>query len=82
MNVEPNVKPWNNFIIFRLKNRPENLTIPYERERRLSPVLSPESHVAARLELISQEILTTYPDLFNEQIAKVSLQELTYEKFA
>ena len=45
-------------------------------------MLSPESHVAQRLELISQEILKTYPDFFNEEISQVSLQELTYEKFA
>lgn len=64
------------------RHRPENLDLPLRQERRLSPVLSPESQVAARLELISQEILDQYPDLFIDQISKVSLQDLTYEKFA
>ena len=64
------------------KHRPTSLQIPPRQQRRLSPVLSPESQVATRLELISQEILNEYPDLFNEQISRVSLQDLTYEKFS
>ena len=32
--------------------------------------------------MISQEILTKYPDIFYDQISRVSLQDLTYEKFA
>ena len=67
---------------FRSKKRPESLELPIYQERRLSPVLSPESQVAARLELIAQEILTEYPNPFNEQTSQVSLQDLTYEKFA
>lgn len=63
-------------------HRPENLDIPFQRERIISPVLSPESQVAARLESISQEILDTYPDIFNEHISKISLHNLTYQKFA
>ena len=64
------------------RHRPEKLNIPFQSERRISPILSPESQVAARLEMISQEILNTYPDIFDEHISKVSLQDLTYEKFA
>lgn len=64
------------------QHRPDSLSIPFPSGRRISPVLSPESQVAARLEYISQEILNDFPDLFNEQISKVSLQGLTYEMFA
>lgn len=64
------------------QHRPEQLDIPFQRECRISPVLSPESQVAARLELISQDILNTYPDIFDGHMSKVSLQDLTYEKFA
>lgn len=51
-------------------------------ERKLSTVLSPESQVAAKLELISKEIVDQYPDFFKETMSMVSLQDLTYEKFA
>ncbi|CAB4043756.1 bcl-2 homologous antagonist killer-like, partial [Paramuricea clavata] len=69
-------------IVRSRRHRPESLELPCHQERRLSPVLSPESQVAVRLEMISQEILTKYPDIFDEQISRVSLQDLTYEKFA
>jgi len=64
--------------------RPNDLKIPSlepDYDHTPSPVLSPEGRVAARLEKISQEIMTMVPHLLDEPMKIMQSGNLSYEQF-
>ena len=65
--------------------RPNNLQIPQSTsclKHSSSPVLSPEGHVASRLEKISQEIMEKLPHLLDEPLEIMRGGSLSYKQFS